>query len=165
MIKNRERDFDLQSLDSWYHFLRTYHTCFSSHSTHIPTHWYSRHDSHALWHSRHFSHALQACDTIHYGGRKWKSPPPLTSMSRSLLTTVHCDDQRKAGLCLGWRPCTSRRRVQWGSQGTALSAFHLHNVWATIVNLFYNMGHKTIKRYDKINRSGHSKYKSYSLSV
>ena len=32
------------------------------------------------------------------------------------------------------RPCTSRRRVQGGSQGTTLSASDLHNTRATILN-------------------------------
>ena len=65
---------------------------------------------------------------------------------------MHCGDQRHAGLCLGRRPCTSRR---------------LHNARATILNPFYNMGYQIIKNkatYD-VNRSGHSRHKSHSQSV
>ena len=51
-----------------------------------------------------------------------------------------------AGLCLGRRPCTSRRRVQGRSQGTTLSASDLHNAQATIPNLFYSMECKMIKK-------------------
>ena len=81
---------------------------------------------------------------------------------------MHCGDQRHAGLCLGRRPCTSRRRVQGRSQSTTLSASDLHNARATIVNPFYNMEYKMIKKnktkYD-VNRSGHSRHKSHSQSV
>ena len=79
---------------------------------------------------------------------------------------MHCGDQRHAGLCLGRRPCTSRRRVQGRSQGTTLSASDLHNARATILNPFYNMEYKIIKKtkYD-VNRSGHSRHKSHSQSV
>ena len=59
---------------------------------------------------------------------------------------MHCGDQRHAGLCLGQRPCTSRRRVQGRSQGTTLSASDLHNARATILNPFYNMEYKIIKK-------------------
>ena len=59
---------------------------------------------------------------------------------------MHCGDQRHAGLCLGRRPCTSRRRVQGRSQGTTLSASDLHNARATILNPFYNMESKIIKK-------------------
>ena len=59
---------------------------------------------------------------------------------------MHCGDQRHAGLCLGRRPCTSRRRGQGRSQGTTLSASDLHNARATILNPFYNMEHKIIKK-------------------
>ena len=59
---------------------------------------------------------------------------------------MHCGDQRHAGLCLGRRPCTSRRRVQGRSQGTTLSASDLHNARATILNPFYNMDYKIIKK-------------------
>ena len=59
---------------------------------------------------------------------------------------LHCGDQRHAGLCLGWRPCTSRRRVQGRSQGTTLSASDFHNARATILNPFYNMEFKMIKK-------------------
>ena len=59
---------------------------------------------------------------------------------------MHCGDQRHAGLCLGRRPCTSRRRVQGRSQGTTLNASDLHNARATILNPFYNMEHKIIKK-------------------
>ena len=59
---------------------------------------------------------------------------------------MHCGDQRHAGLCLGRRPCTSRRRVQGRSQGTTLSASDLHNARATILNPFYNMEYKIIKK-------------------
>ena len=59
---------------------------------------------------------------------------------------MHCGDQRHAGLCLGRRPCTSRRRVQGRSQGTTLSASDLHNAWATILNPFYNIEYKIIKK-------------------
>ena len=59
---------------------------------------------------------------------------------------MHCGDQRHAGLCLGRRPCTSRRRVQGHSQGTTLSASDLHNARATILNPFYNMEYKIIKK-------------------
>ena len=59
---------------------------------------------------------------------------------------VHCGDQRHAGLCLGRRPCTSRRRVQGRSQGTTLRASDLHNARATILNPFYNMEYKIIKK-------------------
>ena len=54
---------------------------------------------------------------------------------------MHCGDQRHAGLCLGRRPCTSRRRVQGRSQGTTLSASDL-----TILNPFYDMEYKIIKK-------------------
>ena len=47
---------------------------------------------------------------------------------------MHCGDQRHAGLCLGRRPCTSRR------------ASDLHNARATIRNPFYNMEYKIIKK-------------------
>ena len=59
---------------------------------------------------------------------------------------MHCGDQRHAGLCLGRRPCTSRRRVQGCSQGTTLSASDLHNARATILNHFYNMEYQIIKK-------------------
>ena len=59
---------------------------------------------------------------------------------------MHCGDQRHAGLCLGRRPCTSRRRVQGRSQGTTLSASDLHNARATILNPFYDMEYKIIKK-------------------
>ena len=59
---------------------------------------------------------------------------------------MHCGDQRHAGLCLGRRPCTSRRWVQGRSQGTTLSASDLHNTRATILNPFYNMEYKIIKK-------------------
>ena len=59
---------------------------------------------------------------------------------------MHCGDQRHARLCLGRRPCTSRRRVQGRSQGTTLSASDLHNARATILNPFYNMEYKIIKK-------------------
>ena len=59
---------------------------------------------------------------------------------------MHCGDQRHAGLCLGRRPCTSRRRVQGRSQGTTLSVSDLHNARATILNPFYNMEYKIIKK-------------------
>ena len=59
---------------------------------------------------------------------------------------MHCGDQRHAGLCLGRRPCTSRRRVKGRSQGTTLSASDLHNARATILNPFYNMEYKIIKK-------------------
>ena len=60
--------------------------------------------------------------------------------------TIACGDQRHAGSCLGRRPCTSRRRVQGCSQGTTLSASDLHNARATILNPFYNMECKIIKK-------------------
>ena len=41
---------------------------------------------------------------------------------------------------------TSRRRVQGRSQGTTLSASDLHNARATILNPFYNMEYKMIKK-------------------
>ena len=44
------------------------------------------------------------------------------------------------------RPCTRRRRVQGRSQGTTLSASDLHNARATILNPFYNMEYKIIKK-------------------
>ena len=59
---------------------------------------------------------------------------------------MHCGDQIHAGLCLGRRPCKSRRRVQGRSQGTTLSASDLHNPRATILNPFYNMEYKIIKK-------------------
>ena len=59
---------------------------------------------------------------------------------------MHCGDQRHAGLCLGRRPCTSLWRVQGRSQGTTLSASDLHNARATILNPFYNMEYKIIKK-------------------
>ena len=40
----------------------------------------------------------------------------------------------------------SRRRVQGRSQGTTLSASDLHNARATILNPFYNMEYKIIKK-------------------
>ena len=49
-------------------------------------------------------------------------------------------------MCLGRRPCTSRRRVQGRSQGTTLSASDLHNARTTILNPFYNMEYKIIKK-------------------
>ena len=81
---------------------------------------------------------------------------------------MHCGDQRHAGLCLGRRPCTSRRRVQGHSQGTTLSASDLHNAWATILNPFDNMEYNIIKKIrqkNDVNRSGHSRHKSHSQSV
>ena len=81
---------------------------------------------------------------------------------------MHCGDQRHAGLCLGRRPCTSRRRVQGRSQGTTLSASDFHNARATILNPFYNMEYKMIKEKKTkygVNRSGHSRQKSHSQSV
>ena len=51
-----------------------------------------------------------------------------------------------AGLCLGLRPCTSRRRVQGRSQGTTLSASDLHNARATILNPLNNMEYKLIEK-------------------
>ena len=81
---------------------------------------------------------------------------------------MHCGDQRHAGLCLGRRPCTSRRRVQGRSQGTTLSASDLHNARATILNPFYNMEYQNDlenkTKYD-VHRSGHSRHKSHSQSV
>ena len=59
---------------------------------------------------------------------------------------MHCGYQRHAGLCLGRRPCTSRRRVQGRSQGTTLSASDIHNARATILNPFYNKEYKIIKK-------------------
>ena len=59
---------------------------------------------------------------------------------------MHCGYQRHAGLCLGRRPCTSRRRVQGRNQGTTLSASDLHNARANILNPFYNMEYKIIKK-------------------
>ena len=59
---------------------------------------------------------------------------------------VHCGDQRHAGFCLGWRPCMSRSGVQGHNQGTTLSASDLHNARATILNPFYNMEYKIIKK-------------------
>ena len=53
---------------------------------------------------------------------------------------------RSEKLCLGRRPCTSRRRVQGRSQGTTLSASDLHNARATILNPFYNVEYKIIKK-------------------
>ena len=44
------------------------------------------------------------------------------------------------------RPCTSRRRMQGRSQGTTLSASDLYNARATILNPFYNMEYKRIKK-------------------
>ena len=55
-------------------------------------------------------------------------------------------DQRHAGLRFGRRPCTRCRRVQGRSQGTTLSASDLHNARATILNPFYNMEYKIIKK-------------------
>ena len=53
-------------------------------------------------------------------------------------------------LCLGGRPCTSRRQVQGCSQGTTLSASDLYNARATILNPFYNMEYKIIKKIRQI---------------
>ena len=50
------------------------------------------------------------------------------------------------GLCFGRRPCTTRRRVQGRSQGTTLRASDLHNARTTILNPFYNMEYKIIKK-------------------
>ena len=81
---------------------------------------------------------------------------------------MHCEDQRHAGLCLGQRPCTSRRLVQGRSQGTTRSASDLHNARATILTPFYNMEYKIIKKIRQnttwIDR-GHSRHKSHSQSV
>ena len=65
--------------------------------------------------------------------------------NKGIKNGLHCGDQRHAGLCLGRRP-SSRRRVQGRSQGTTLSASDLHNARATILNPFYNMECKTIKK-------------------
>ena len=62
------------------------------------------------------------------------------------MVALHRGYQRHASLCLGRRPCTSRRRVQGRSQGTTLSASDLHNAQATILNPFYNMEYKIIKK-------------------
>ena len=79
---------------------------------------------------------------------------------------MHCGDQRHAGLCLGRRPCTSRRRVQGRSQGTTLSASDLHNARATILNPFYNMEYKIIKKIrQNTTWIGHSRHESHSRSV
>ena len=48
---------------------------------------------------------------------------------------MHCGDQKHAGLCLGRRPCTSRRRVQGRSQGTTHLSYGWH--WKAIGHLFY----------------------------
>ena len=62
---------------------------------------------------------------------------------------MHCGYQRHAGLCLGRRPCTSRRRVQGRSQGTTLSASDIHTARATILNPFYSIEYKIIKKIRK----------------
>ena len=59
---------------------------------------------------------------------------------------MHCGYQRLAGMCLGWRLCTSHMLVQGRSQGITLSASDLHNKWATILNPFYNMEYRIIKK-------------------
>ena len=59
---------------------------------------------------------------------------------------MHRGDKRHTELCLGRRPCTSRKRVKGRSQDTTLSASDLHNVRATILNPFYNMEYKIIKK-------------------
>ena len=46
----------------------------------------------------------------------------------------------------GWRPCFSRRQVQGQSQGVSLSASDIHISWATILNPFYNMEYKIIRK-------------------
>ena len=58
---------------------------------------------------------------------------------------MHFGDQRQAGLRLGRRPLTRRRRVQWRSQGAALSASDIHNARTTIRNPVYNMESKIKK--------------------
>ena len=50
------------------------------------------------------------------------------------------------GCALVGDPARSRRRVQGRSQGTTLSASDLHNARATILNPFYNMECKIIKK-------------------
>ena len=47
---------------------------------------------------------------------------------------------------VGGRPCTSHRRMQGQSQGTTLSASDLHNARATILNPFYKMEYRIIKK-------------------
>ena len=54
---------------------------------------------------------------------------------------MHC-----GGLCLGRRPCISRRRAQGRSQGKTFSASDLHNARATFLNTCYNMKYKIIKK-------------------
>ena len=49
-------------------------------------------------------------------------------------------------LCFGWRPCTSRWRVQGRSLGTTLSASDLHNARATIRNPFCDMNCKKVRK-------------------
>ena len=79
---------------------------------------------------------------------------------------MHCGDQKHAWLCLGRRPCTSRRRVQGRSQGTTLSTSDLHNARASILNPFYNMEYEIITKIEQnMTGSGHYKHKSHSQSV
>ena len=49
-------------------------------------------------------------------------------------------------MCLGQRPCTSLWLVQGRSQGKTLSASDLHDARATILNPFYNMEYRIIKK-------------------
>ena len=59
---------------------------------------------------------------------------------------MHCGDQRQTALWLGRRLSTRHNRVQGRSQGTTLSASDLHNARANILNSFYNMEYKVIKK-------------------
>ena len=53
---------------------------------------------------------------------------------------MHCGDPGQAGVCLG------RTRVQGRSQDTTMCASDLHNARATILNPFYNMECKMIRK-------------------
>ena len=91
-----------------------------------------------------------------------KNMPQICHMWRGLRMVARALwNQRHTGLCLGRRPCTSRRRGQGRSQDTTLSASDLHNARTTILNPFYNMECKK----DKINWSGHYMQKSHFKSV
>ena len=72
-------------------------------------------------------------------------------------------DQKHAGLCLGRRRYTSPRKGR--SQGTTLSGSNRYNARVTIVNPFYNMECKMIKKLGHDKTWIHSMHKYNSQSV
>ena len=62
------------------------------------------------------------------------------------VVSVHCGDQRHAGLCLGYVPALAFGSCRASDQGTTLRASDLHNARANILNPFYNMEYKITKK-------------------